>query len=181
MRYQNSVEIVPQRSLSVSPRGHSVEIATLPQMATVPAPLTTPLTVWGAKRQTRYYEALTGVANAHSAFLRARAEEGKSFIAAARVANEVDELPEICESDTQVRRLHRERDFIDARREVEEARFGFYSTQDEVDKLRRPRIRKAAARNKDAIDALMKAKVDKEALGEDTTELDQTLAFLQRT
>jgi hypothetical protein len=27
----------------------------------------------------------------------------------------------------------------------------------------------------------MKAKVDKEALGEDTSELDLTLAFLQRT
>jgi hypothetical protein len=91
----------------------------------------------------------------------------------------VAELPEICESDTQVRRLQRERDYINARREVEEARYGLYATQDEVDKLRRPRLKKAAP-NGVAIDALMKAKIDMEALSEDTTELDQALITLQR-
>ena len=42
-------------------------------------------------------------------------------------------------------------------------------------------MKKAAARNGAAVDALLKAKVDREALGEDTRELDETLAFLQRT
>jgi hypothetical protein len=115
----------------------------------------------------------------HSGYLRARAELAKSFVAAARAANEVAELPEICESDTQVRRMQRERDYINARREVEEARYGLYATQDEVDKLRMPRLTKAA-HNGVAIDALMKAKIDMEALSEDTTELDQALITLQR-
>jgi len=55
------------------------------------------------------------------------------------------------------------------------------STQAEVDKRRRPLLKKAAASNGAAIEALMRAKVDREALGEDTAELDQTLALLQRT
>lgn len=181
MGIKPTIEMMPQRSLAVPSRGRGVAAATPPQMVTVPAPITTPVTVWGAKRQARYYEALTGVANAHSGFLRARAELAKSFVAAARAANEVAELPEICENDTDVRRLHRERDSLDARREVEEARFGLLSTQAEVDKLRRPLVKKAAASNGAAIEALMRAKVDREALGEDTSELDQTLALLQRT
>jgi len=181
MGIKPTIEMMPQRALSVSTHGRAVAVATPPQMVTVPAPIAPPLTVWGARRQTRYYEALTGIANAHSGFLRARAELAKSFVAAARAANEVAELPEICESDTEVRRMLRERDFVAARREVEEARYGLYATQAEVDKLRRPLLKKAAARNGAAIDALMKAKVDKEALGEDTSELDVTLAFLQRT
>ncbi len=180
MGIKPTIEMMPQRSLAVPSRGR-VTVATPPQMVTVPAPIATPVTVWGAKRHTRYYEALTGMTNAHSGYLRARAELAKSFVAAARAANEVAELPEICENDSEVRRLKRERDYLDARREVEEARFGLLSTQVEVDKLRRPLIKKAAASNGAAIEALMRAKVDREALGEDTSELDQTLALLQRT
>ena len=179
MGIKPTIEIMPQRSLSVPTRRNAVMVATSPQMVTVPTPLTTPMTIWGARRQARYYGALTQATNAHSTYLQARAELAKSFIAAVRAANEVAELPEICESDTQVRRLQRERDYINARREVEEARYGLYATQDEVDKLRRPRLKKAA-HNGVAIDALMKTKIDMEALGEDTTELDNTLVILQR-
>jgi len=181
MGIKPTIEMMPQRPLTVASRGRAVAVATPPQMVTVPAPIATPVTAWGAKRHTRYYEALTGMTNAHSNFLRARAELAKSFVAAARAANEVAELPEICENDTEVRRLLRERDHLDARREVEEARFGLLSTQAEVDKRRRPLLKKAAASNGAAIEALMRAKVDREALGEDTAELDQTLALLQRT
>lgn len=180
MSIKPSIEMMPQRSLAVPSRGRAVAVATPPQMVTVPAPIATPVTAWGAKRHTRYYEALTGMTNAHSGYLRARAELAKSFVAAARAANEVAELPEICASDTDVRRLKRERDYLDARREVEEARFGLLSTQAEVEKLRRPLLKKAAASNAAAIEALMKAKIDRETLGEDTSELDQTLALLQR-
>jgi hypothetical protein len=179
MGIKPTIEIMPQRSLSVPTRGNAVMVATPPQMVTVPAPLSTPVTIWGAKRQARYYGALTEMTNAHSGYLRSRAELAKSFVAAARAANEVAELPEICESDTQIRRLQRERDYINARREVEEARFGLYATQDEVDKLRKPRLKKAANTGV-AVNALMKTKIDMEALGEDTAEIDQTLAFLQR-
>jgi hypothetical protein len=180
MGIKPSIEMMPQRSLAVPSRGRAVAVATPPQMVTVPAPIATPVTAWGAKRHTRYYEALTGMTNAHSGYLRARAELAKAFVSAARAANEVAELPEICENDSEVRRLKRERDYLDARREVEEARFGLLSTQAEVDKLRRPLIKKATASTGAAIEALMKAKIDREALGQDTSELDQTLALLQR-
>lgn len=175
------IEIMPQRSLTTIPsRGRTLAVATPPQMVSVPVPPSTPVTIWGAKYQTRYYEALTGMTNAHSGYLRARAELAKSFVAATRAANEVSELPEICETDTEVRRALRERDILHARREVEEARYGLIATLGEVDRVRRPLRKKALASNGAAIDALMKAKVDREALGEDTSELDTTLALLQR-
>ena len=179
MGLKPTIELLPPQSLSLPPHSNAVTVATPPQMATVPAPMATPSTIWGAKRQARYYGALTEVANAQSGYLRARAELAKSFVAAARAANEVGELPEICESDSQIRRLQRERDYVNARRELEEARYGMYATQDEVDKLRKPRLKKAAGGNVAAIGALMQAKVDREALGEDTTELDRTLALLR--
>jgi hypothetical protein len=179
MRTKPTIEIMPQRSLTVPSRGNAVMVATPPQMVTVPAPMTTPSTVWGAKRQARYYDALRDVTNAQSGYLRARGELAKSFVAATRAAHEVGELPEICESDTQIRRLQRERDYVNALREREEARYGLYATQDEVDKLRRPRMKKAL-RNGAAINALMQSKIDMEALGEDTTEIDQTLVALQQ-
>lgn len=56
-----------------------------------------------------------------------------------------------------------------------------YATQDEVDKLRKPRIKKALRNNAAAIDALMRTKVDMEALGEDTRGLDETLNILQNS
>jgi hypothetical protein len=171
--------MAPQ-SLSLPPRGNALTVVTPPQMASVPAPLATPMTIWGAKRQARYYDALTAVANAQSGYLRARGELSKSFVAATRAANELAELPEICESDTQIRRLQRERDYVNARRELEEARYGLLATQDEVDKLRNPRMKKIAGNNVAAIDALMRTKVDMEAVGQDTTELDRTLSLLQR-
>ncbi len=161
------------------PRHNALAVVPPPQMVTVPAPFRTPATTFGAKRLTKYFDALTAATNSQSGYLRARAEAAKSFVAAARGANEVAELPEICQADTEVRRLHRERDFLIARTEVEQARYGFYATQNEVDKLRRPRIKKALGNNSAAINALMKTKVDMEALGEDTTELDRTLAILQ--
>ena len=180
MGLKPTLEIMPQRALTLPPSGNAMTVATPPQMATVPAPMATPSTLWGARRQTRYYEALTAVTNAQTGYLRARAELAKSFVAATRAANEVGDLPEICESDSQIRRLQRERDFANARRELEEARYGLYATQDEVDKLRKPRMKKIAGNNLAAIDALMKTKVDMEALGEDTSELDRTLMLLQR-
>ncbi len=165
------------------PRPNALAVAMPHQMATVPAPVPfrTPATSWGAKRLANYHCALTDMTNAQSGYLRARAELSKSFVAAARAANEVAELPEICESDTQIRRINRERDFLNARTEVEQARYGLYATQNEVDKLRKPRIKKALRTNAAAIDALMKAKIDMEALGEDTRGLDETLHILQHS
>ena len=166
--------IVPERStaLTVNPPA---------EMATVPMPVETPRTRWGLRRQARYYQGLTEMTNARTGYFLARAENAKAFVAAARAAHEVAELPEICENDTEVRRLRRERDVLDARRELEEARYGLLATSGEVEKLRRPLVKKASASRTAAIDALMRAKVDKEALGEDTAGLDETLELLQRS
>jgi len=172
-------EMPGYRKAAVTPRPNTLAMPMPQQMTSVPAPapFNTPMTVWGAKRATKYQKALTELTNAQSGYLRARAEMAKSYIAASRAANEVAELPEICQNDTEIRRTYRERDYIAARTEVEQARYGLYATQDEVDKLRKPRIRKA--NNTAAIEALMRTKVDMEALGEDTRGLDETLHILQ--
>ncbi|HEY1474008.1 MAG TPA: hypothetical protein VGF53_07995 [Pseudolabrys sp.] len=174
------IEMMPPQSLSLPERNNAMTVAIPQHTMTVPAPLTTPVTIWGTKRQARYHRALTDMTNAQTEYVRARTELAKSFVGAVRAANEVAELPEICQSDTQIRRLQRERDYVNARREVEEARYGLLATQDEVDKLRKPRMKQIAGKNTAAIDALMKTKVDMEALGEDTSELEQTLVTLQR-
>jgi hypothetical protein len=169
--------------VQLTPRPNALAVPMPQQMVSVPAPapFNTPVTVWGAKRAAKYHRALTDMTDAQSGYLRARAEMAKSFVAATRAANEVAELPEICQSDTEIRRLNRERDFLNARTELEQARYGLYATQDEVDKLRKPRIKKALRNNAAAIDALMRTKVDMEALGEDTRGLDETLYILQHS
>ncbi len=175
-------ELSGARPVQLTPRANALAVPMPQQMASVPAPATfnTPITTWGAKRAAKYQRALTDLTNAQSGYLRARAEMAKSFVAAARAANEVAELPEICQSDTEIRRLNRERDFLSARTEVEQARYGLYATQDEVNKLRKPRLKKMQGNNAAAIDALLRAKVDMEALGEDTRGLDETLAILKQ-
>lgn len=164
-----------------TPRPNTLPVAMAPVVSVpAPVPFKTPATVWGARRMAQYQRSLTDLTNAQTGYLRARAEMSKAFVAAARAANEVAELPEICEHDTQVRRLHRERDFLNARTEVEQARYGLLATQAEVDKLRAPRMKRAARNNAAAIDALMRTKVDMEALGEDTRGLDESLVLLKQ-
>jgi hypothetical protein len=144
-----------------------------------PAPFEKPRTIWGVMRAAKYQRSLTDLTKAENGHLRARVELAKSLVAAARVAREMAELSEICEDDMEIRRLNRERDFLAARTELEQARYGLYTTQNEVNKLREPRVKKAQRNNAAAIDALIRTKVDMEALGEDTGALDDTLAVLQ--
>ena len=155
--------------IQLAPRRNSLPVATREEKIGLPAPapFDKPRTVWGTMRAAKYH--------------RAQAEMAESLIAAARVAGELTELSEICDGDMQIRRLVRERDFLVARGELEQARHGLYATQDEVDKLRKPRIKKAPRNNAAAIDALIRTKVDMEFLGKDTRELDETLAVLQNS
>ena len=169
------IQLAPRRNnLSVTTREERINLP-------APAPFDKPRTVWGTMRAAKYHRAQAELSKAQSGFLRAQAEMAESLIAAARVASELTELSEICDGDTQIRRLNRERDFLVARAELEQARHGLYATQDEVDKLRKPRIKKAPRNNAAAIDALIRTKVDMEFLGEDTRELDETLAVLQNS
>jgi hypothetical protein len=166
--------------VQLTPRPNGLPVAVPQERARVspPAPFDKPRTIWGAMRAAKYHRALTELTKAQNGHARAQIEMAKSLVAAARVARELVELSEICEHDTEIRRLNRERDFLAARTDLEQARYGLYATQDEVDKLRKPRIKKPQ-RNAAAIDALMRTKVDMEALGEDTAALDETLAVLQ--
>lgn len=168
------------RSMLVPLSSRQLTVSPPAEMASVPVPANQPRTLWGLRRQTRFYKGLTDMTNAHNGYLVARTELAKSYVAAARAAHEVGELPEICESDSEIRHLRRERDLIDARREVAEAEYGLTATASELEKLRRPLVKKAKASNTAAVEALMRAKVDREALGEDTADLDDTLAVLQR-
>jgi hypothetical protein len=164
----------PQNNLPVPTPREKTSLA-------APAPFEKPRTVWGTMRATKYHRAQAELSKAQSGYLRAQTELAKSLVAAARVASELAELSEICDGDVEIRRLNRERDFLAARTELEQARHGLYATQDEVDKLRKPRTKKPQRSNAAAIDALIRTKVDMEILGEDTREIDETLAVLQNS
>ena len=167
--------------IQLAPRRNSLPVATREEKIGLPAPapFDKPRTVWATMRAAKYHRAQAELSKAQSGLLRAQAERAESLIADARVASELTELSEICDGDMQIRRLARERDFLVARGELEQARHGLYATQDEVDKLRKPRIKKSPRNNAAAIDALVRTKVDMEFLGEDTRELDETIAVLQ--
>ena len=178
MGIRPTIEVLPPLASKVPAKSSAITMPTLANMLMVPQPCVTPKTTWGAKRQTNYYNALTALENSKSGYLRAYVEATKSSIALVRVLNEVAELPEICQNDTRIRQTQRERDYLNARRELEEARYGVLATQDEVTKLRQPKLERSKG-HPAAIEALMKAKIDREALGEDTSDLDQTLLLLQ--
>jgi hypothetical protein len=106
-------EISGTSRVQLAPRPNALAVPMPPQMTSVPVPATfsRPLTTWGAKRAAKYHRALTDLTIAQSGYLRSQAELSKSFVAAARAANEVAELPEICRSDTEIRQAYRERDY----------------------------------------------------------------------
>src|ERR1700760_3982972 len=112
MRIKPTLELDPSEfsrsSSAVAPRVQQLNVTPPQVMVTVPAPMPRPRTIWGARRQANYYKALEEVNHAQSAFLRSQAECAKSFVVAARAANEVAEIPEMCANDTEVRRLDRE-------------------------------------------------------------------------
>jgi len=107
-----------------------------------PVPVDKPRTIWGTLRTAKYHRAQAELIKAQSGYLRAQTEMAKSLVAAARVAGELSELSETYNTDAEIRQLNRERDLIAARNELEQARCGFYVTQEEVDKLRKPRVKK---------------------------------------
>jgi hypothetical protein len=169
---------VAGRQLMVRPAS-----ATVPQLRIAPPappPTHIPGTRWGVNRAAKYRRAVTDLVQAQIEEVRARTEYSKAVVEYARAVNEVGELPEICEYDTKVRRLQRQRDDLNARTEVEQAKYGFLATQNEVDKVRRPRLKKLNGNNAVGIDALMRAKVDLDALGEDTRDLDESIAVLKQ-
>ncbi len=180
MGIKPNIEIMPPQRLSIPQRAHALTVTMPPAMVTVPAPFETPATIWGARRQAQRYRALADIARAQTEFLQEREKACNAYVETARAAHKVAELPEICESDTQRRRIERERDLVRALKELEEERYGFCATQLEVHKLRKQSTNKALPNNGAAIDALMKAKIELEKVGEDTTELDQTIMILQR-
>ncbi|HLL26899.1 MAG TPA: hypothetical protein VKT73_04525 [Xanthobacteraceae bacterium] len=175
MTIKPNIQVLPPEVTRMPPGTRSLPA----QVSSMPSTLATPATTWGAKRQTNYVQQLTALTSAQAAYLRARADLAKAFVENVRAINEVYELPEILHNDTEIRRLGRERGYLNAKREVAEAKYGLCATLNEVDKVQRPRLKKAL-RHDAAVNALMNVKVDKEALGEDTSQLDHALSELQR-
>jgi hypothetical protein len=175
--------IVPARETAATAGRSDIAVSTPANMPVVRVggPVSATLMRWQALREAKTYRALAESTRAQTDFVNARADLARSFLATARAVSELRELPLVLEHDAHIRHVLRERDLLDARRELEEARYGLIATSGEVEKLRRPLQKKAAVSRSAAIDALMRAKVDKEALGEDTAGLDETLELLRRS
>ena len=85
-------------------------------------------------------------------------------------------MPVILEHDAQMRQAMRDRDLAMAQRETAEARYGLDATRDEIANLRAKQYKKTAVKEKAAMAALTKAKIELEALGRDTGSIDAAMA-----
>ena len=173
-----SLDILPSREAAVAAGRTEIAVSTPASMPMVRigGPLNARLLRWQAERETKTYRALAESARAQSEFVNARADLGRSMLATARVISELRELPLILEHDAQVRQAIRDRELANVLRETAEARYGLDATRDEIAALRAKQRKKEVAKEKSALAALTKAKVELEALGRDTSAIDSAMA-----
>jgi hypothetical protein len=173
-----SLNIVPSRELAAAAGRTDIAVstpATMP-MVRIGGPINATLTRWQAEREAKTYRALAESTRAQTDFVNARADLSRSFLATARAVSELRELPVILEHDAQVRQALRDRELAVALREAAETRYGLDATRDEIAELRTKQKKKIAAKEKVALSALTKAKVELEALGRDTAAIDSAMA-----
>jgi hypothetical protein len=173
-----SLDIVPSREAAVAAGRTEIAVstpATMP-LVRVGGPINATLMRWQAEREAKTYRALSESTRAQSDFVNARADLARSFLATARAVSELRELPLVLEHDAQVRQAMRDRDLAVVQREAAEARYGLDATRDEIAELRAKQRKKVAAKEKVALSALTKAKVELEALGRDTGAIDSAMA-----
>ena len=91
---------------------------------------------------------------------------------------ELKELPLVLDHDAQVRQLRRDGDLADDQRVRAEKCYGRDATLDEIAGLRAKLRKKTVAKEKVALNALAKAKLELEALGRDTGAIDDAMAGL---
>jgi hypothetical protein len=173
-----ALDILPAREAAVAAGRTEIAVSTPANMPMVRigGPINATLLRWQAERETKTYGALAESARAQSEFVNARADLGRSMLATARVISELRELPLILEHDAQVRQAMRDRDLATVLREAAEARYGLDATRDEIATLRAKQRKKEVAKEKAALTALTKAKVELEALGRDTAAIDNAMA-----
>lgn len=172
--------IVPAREVAAA--SGRTDIA-LPPAANMPVvriggPINARLIRWQAQREAKTYRSLTESTRAQTAFVDARADLARSFLATARAVSELRELPVILEHDAQMRQAMRERDLATVQRETAEARYGLDATRDEIAAMRAKQRKKTQAKEQAALAALTKAKVELEALGRDTGSIDAVMAHV---
>lgn len=170
--------IVPAREAAAAAGRTDIAVSTPANMPVVRVggPVSATLMRWQAQREAKTYRALTESTRAQTDFVNARADLARSFLATARAISELRELPIILEHDAQVRQALRDRDLSGVLREAEEGRYGLDATRDEIAELRAKQRKKSAAREQQAMSALSKAKTELEALGRDTTAIDEAMA-----
>jgi hypothetical protein len=173
-----SLSIVPSRELAAAAGRSEIAVSTPANMPLVRigGPINATLTRWQAERETKTYRALAESTRAQTEFVNTRADLARSFLATARAVSELRELPVILEHDAQVRQALRERELAGAQREAAEARYGLDATRDEIAELRTKQRKKVVAKEQVALNALVKAKVELEALGRDTGAIDNAMA-----
>jgi len=75
----------------------------------------------------------------------------------------------------------RDRDLAVGQRETAEARYGLDATRDEIADMRAKQRKKTVVKEKAALSALTKAKIELEALGRDTGSIDAAMAEVGAT
>jgi hypothetical protein len=172
-----SINIVPSRELAAAAGRTEIAVSTPANMPLVRigGPINATLTRWQAERESKTYRALSESTRAQTDFVNARADLARSFLATARAVSELRELPVTLEHDAQMRQALRDRDLATVQREAAEARYGLDATRNEITELRAKQRKKIAGKEQSALRALTKAKIELEALGRDTTEIDQAM------
>jgi|SRR5579863_8258217 len=170
--------IVPAREVAAA--SGRTDIA-LPPAANMPVvriggPINATLIRWQAQREAKTYRSLTESTRAQTAFVDARADLARSFLATARAVSELRELPVVLEHDAHMRQAMRERDLATVQRETAEARYGLDATRDEIATMRAKQRKKIRPKEQAALAALTKARVELEALGRDTGSIDAVMA-----
>lgn len=174
---------VPQRELSVAAGRSPLSIST-PSVQPLPpvgGPINGTLMRWRARREASTYRAMAESTRAQTELVNTRADLARSLVATARAIAEYNEVPQILSHDAHVRQLRREAELATVQREADEARYGRDATRDEIATLRAKQHKKNAAKEKVALNALVKAKQELEALGRDTGAIDDAMAGIGHT
>lgn len=174
---------VPRRELSAAAGRSPIAVST-PSIQALPpvgGPVNARLMRWRANREVKTYRAMAESARAQTEFVNTRADLAKSLINAARAIAELNEVPQILEHDAQMRQLRRDAELATVQRESAEARYGRDATLDEIAELRAKQRKKTAAKEKVALNALVKAKQELEAIGRDTGAIDDAMSGLAHT
>ena len=175
-----SVEIVtpPQRELAAAAGRMPLAITTphIQPLVRVGGPINGLLMRWQGKREAKTYRAMAESVRSQTEFVNARAELSRTLVSASRDIAQLRELPLVLEHDSRVRELRRQAEMANAQRETAEARYGLDATLEEIAGLRAKQRKKATAREKPALNALVKAKHELEAVGRDTSDIDEVIA-----